>query len=88
MNFMDYMPLFGTSRSYVATRASVMTEARMRWLLRGEHRARFVEAGALVLHANQWYANPDLLDAELLRLAEESARRAVHDRTGHVDITR
>lgn len=74
MTLTDYLPLFGTTGSYVATRASVMTEARMRWLLR-EHRARFVECGALVRHANQWYANSDLLDAELLHLAQESARR-------------
>ena len=78
MNLLDYLPLFGDADSYVAIRASVMTEARMRWLLRSEHRRRFIEAGAIVLHAHQWFANPELLDAELLRLAKESAQRAIY----------
>jgi hypothetical protein len=75
MNLLSFVPLFGATNSYVASRAAVLTESRMRWLLRGDQRRRFVESGALVRHANQWYANPDLLDAQLLRVAEECARR-------------
>lgn len=76
MNLADFVPLYGRA-GYVDSRSAFLTESRMRWMLRGGQVRRFVESGALVIYAGQWYAHPETLDAEILRLSQENARRLV-----------
>lgn len=76
VNLADFVPLFGRA-GYVNSRSAFLNESRMRWMLRGEHARGFVESGALVFHAGQWYAHPELLDAELLRVGQDNARRLI-----------
>jgi hypothetical protein len=45
----------------------------LQWFLR-RHKARLIDAGAIVMHGGQWYADEAKFDAVLMAVAQERAR--------------
>jgi hypothetical protein len=45
----------------------------LQWFLR-RHKARLIQAGAIVMHGGQWYADEAKFDAIVMAVAQERAR--------------
>jgi hypothetical protein len=45
----------------------------LQWVLR-RHKARLIQAGAIVMHGGQWYADEAKFDAIVMAVAQERAR--------------
>jgi hypothetical protein len=52
------------------------SEGSLQWFLR-KHRPGLIDAGALVFHAGQWYANSEKFDAFVLEVGETAAKQQV-----------
>lgn len=50
------------------------SEGSLQWFLR-QHRAELIEAGALLLHAGKYFANPETFDAFVMKAGSEAAKR-------------
>lgn len=50
------------------------SEGSLDWFLR-KHRAELIEAGALLLHANKYFANTEAFDGVVVKAGSEAAKR-------------
>ncbi|MCA3220138.1 MAG: hypothetical protein ING59_16640 [Burkholderiales bacterium] len=72
----DYVPAFGPA-GYVASRPH-LDESQLRWIWRN-HAARLIDLGAVIKPGRVLLAHPGKLDAFIIELGREQAKRGLRD---------